>query len=94
MRESHSKPPLHPPVAHEFGPGLVLKSQFLRPQMRPAFQLSGTKKETEENGDNIEEKETVVISPPGCSEPIILGGDVHEAVGFWALGKRCSFVAA
>ena len=49
VRESHSKPPLHPPVAHEFGPGLVLKSQFLRPQMRPAFQLSGTKKETEEN---------------------------------------------
>ena len=45
---SHSKPPLHPPVAQELGPGFVLKSQLRRPQIRPAFQLSGTEKETAE----------------------------------------------
>lgn len=41
---SHSSPPLQPPVAHEVGPGLVLKSQSRRPQIRPAFQSLGTSK--------------------------------------------------
>lgn len=43
---SQSRPPLQPPVAHEFGPGFTLKSQLRRPQIRPAFQLSGTVKLT------------------------------------------------
>lgn len=42
--ESHFRPPLHPPSAQEFGPGLVEKLQLRRPQIRPAFQLSGTVK--------------------------------------------------
>ena len=42
----HSRPPLQPPVSQEVGPGLVLKSQAVRGQMRPAVQLSGTSKET------------------------------------------------
>lgn len=44
VRESHFKPPLQPPVRHELGPGFVEKLQLRRPQMRPAFQLSGTLK--------------------------------------------------
>ena len=46
---SHTRPPLQPPSRHEFGPGFVLKSQLRRPQIRPAFQLSGTLKVTEVN---------------------------------------------
>ena len=44
---SHFKPPMQPPVAQELGPGLLLKLQLRRPQIRPAFQLFGTEKETE-----------------------------------------------
>lgn len=47
---SHSSPPLHPPLRHASGPLFWLKSQLRRPQIRPAFQLSGTVKETEEPG--------------------------------------------
>ncbi len=53
---SHSRPPLQPPSRQELGPGLVEKSQLRRPQMRPAFQLSGTVKET--------------VWPAFCSQPV------------------------
>ena len=59
---SHSKPPLQPPSKHELGPGLEAKLQSRLPyiiiryhipekrclhtQILPAFQLSGTVKET------------------------------------------------
>ena len=44
---SHFRPPLQPPVRHWVGPGApLLKSQPVRPQMRPDFQLLGTEKET------------------------------------------------
>ena len=57
---SHSRPPLQPPSAQEFGPGFVVKSQSRRPQMRPACQLSGTVKET--------------VWPDVCSHPVAWSG--------------------
>ena len=53
---SHKRPPLHPPSRQELGPGLVEKSQLRRPQIRPAFQLSGTVKE--------------MVWPDFCSQPV------------------------
>jgi hypothetical protein len=42
-----------PPVRQEFGPGLVEKSQFLRPQIRPALQLSGRQLKRVTTGDRV-----------------------------------------
>lgn len=42
---SHSRPPLQPPEEHISGGAAMEKSQSVRPQIRPAVQLSGTLKE-------------------------------------------------
>ena len=54
--ESQSKPPLQPPVAHEFGPGFVEKLHSVLPHILPAVQLYGAVK--------------VNVAPEVCSQPV------------------------
>ena len=54
--ESQSRPPLQPPVAHEFGPGFVEKLHSVLPHILPAVQLYGTMK--------------VTVAPEACSQPV------------------------
>lgn len=54
--ESQSKPPLQPPVAHEFGPGFVEKLHSVLPHILPAVQLYGAVK--------------VNVAPEACSQPV------------------------
>lgn len=51
-----SKPPLQPPVAHEFGLGFVEKLHSVLPHILPAVQLYGTVK--------------VTVAPEACSQPV------------------------
>ena len=53
---SQSKPPLQPPVAHEFGPGFTEKLHSVLPHILPAVQLYGTVK--------------VTVAPEACSQPV------------------------
>lgn len=53
---SQRRPPLQPPVAHEFGPGFTEKLHSVLPHILPAVQLYGTV--------------NVTVAPEACSQPV------------------------